>query len=56
MMGKDDSKVSQKEISDEVIVDSDKKTDGVEVNRKKNHDVDNATKDCLKEWIARRNS
>ena len=56
MMGEDDSKVSQKKISDEVIVDSDKKTDGVEVNRKKNHDDDNATKDCLKEGIARRNS
>ena len=54
MMGTDDSKVSQKEISDEVIVDSDKKTDGVEENRKKNHDDDNVTEDCLKEGIARR--
>ena len=30
MMGEDDFKVSQKENSDEVIVDNDKKTDDVE--------------------------
>ena len=56
MMGEDDFKVSQKENSEEVIVNSDTKTDGVEENRKKNHDDDNATEDCLKEGIARRNS
>ena len=56
MMAEDDFKVYQKETSYEVIVDSDKKTDGVEENRIKDRDDDNATEDCLKEGIARRNS
>ena len=54
MMGEDDLDVSQKENSDEVLMDSDKRTDGVGENRKKNHDDANATEACKKEGIVRR--
>ena len=53
MMGEDDLDVSQKENSDEVLMDSDKRTDGVGENRKKNHDDANATEACKKEGIVR---
>ena len=48
MIGEDDPDVSQKENSDEVLMDSDKRTDGVGENRKKNHDDANATEACKK--------
>ena len=48
-VGEDDSEVYQKEDSDEVLVGSDKGTDGVKENRKKTHDDATATEDCKKD-------
>ena len=48
-VGEDDSEVYQKEDSDEVLVVSDKGTDGVKENRKKTHDDATATEDCKKD-------
>ena len=49
MMGEDDPDVSQQENSDEILMDSDKRTDGVEENKKKNPGDANATEDGKKE-------
>ena len=49
MIGEDDPDVSQKEDSDEILMDSDKRTDGVEENKKKNSGDANATEDGKKE-------